>query len=282
MRGHDMMRQRGFTLFETIIVMVLTGILAGVVATFIFSPVQNFFSTSARVELVDASDNAMRLMSRELRKSLPNSVRVSANGLQIEFVPTIAGARYRTEVSVAGDDPLSFSQIDTSFDVFGSPLNVAAGQWAVVYNLGDAVVGSNVYAASTSAAEQALSNRRAITGVSATRWSIASLAAYPDIAFTPPYRIYAVEAPVMYVCNLATGTLTRQSGYGWSASIPGATAGTSALLLSGITACTFTYDANAVAQRSGLVLIKVTAQIATPKGPDVATLVHHVHVDNLP
>lgn len=276
------MRQRGFTLFETIIVMVITGVLAGVVAIFIFSPVQNFFSTSSRVELVDASDNAMRLMSRELRKALPNSVRVSANGLQLEFVPTVAGARYRTETSVAGDDPLSFSQIDTSFDVFGSPLNVAAGQWAVVYNLGDAVVGSNVYAASTSAAEQALSNRRAIISASVNAWNIASLAAYPDIAFTPPYRIYAVETPVMYVCDLAAGTLTRQSNYGWSSSIPSATAGTRSLVLAGVTACIFTYDANAVAQRSGLVLLKVTAQISTPKGPETATLVHHVHVDNLP
>lgn len=276
------MTQRGFTLFEAVIVIVITGILSGMVAIFIFSPVQNFFSTAARVELVDASDNAMRLMSRELRKALPNSVRVRADGLAIEFVPTVAGARYRTEVAVPGDDPLLFSEADTSFDVFGLPLNVVAGQWAVVYNLGDSIVGSNVYANSTSSSEQALSNRRQITGVAPTRWTIASTAPYPDIAYTLPYRVYAVESPVMYVCNLATGTLMRRTGYGWSAAIPAATAGTGTVLVAGVTACTFTYDANVVAQRSGLVLIKITAQIATPKGPDVATLVHHVHVDNLP
>ncbi len=151
------MQQRGFTLFESIIVIVITGILAGMVSIFIFSPVQSFFSTSARTELVDASDNALRLMSREMRKALPNSVRVRADGLGIEFVPTVAGARYRTEVSTVGDDPLLFSQADTSFDVFGTPVNVVAGNWAVVYNLG-AVVGSNVYAASSSASEQSLSN----------------------------------------------------------------------------------------------------------------------------
>lgn len=275
------MKQRGFTLFESILVIVITGILAGMVSIFIFSPVQNFFSTSARTELVDASDNALRLMSRELRKALPNSVRVRADSQAIEFVPTVAGARYRTEVAVAGDDPLLFSQADTSFDVFGTPLNVVAGNWAVVYNLGD-VVGSNVYAASSSASEQALSNRRQITGVTSTRWTIASLAPYPDIAYTPPYRVYAVETPVSYICNPTAGTLVRMSNYGFSASFPGATAGTSTLLASGVTSCTFTYDANAVAQRSGLVLLRVTMQIATPKGPDTATLVHHVHVDNLP
>lgn len=277
-----MKQQRGFTLFEAVLVIVITGILSAMVAIFIFSPVQSFFSTAARVELVDASDNAMRLMSRELRKALPNSVRVRADSLAIEFVPTVAGARYRTEVAAAGDDPLLFSQADTSFDVFGSPLNVVAGNWAVVYNLGDSVVGSNVYAASTSAAEQALSNRRQITGVTPTRWTISSLASYPDIAYTLPFRIFAVETPVAYICNLTAGTLTRMSGYGFSAAFPAATLGTSTLLASGVTACVFTYDANAVAQRSGLVLLKVTMQIATPKGPDTATLIHHVHVDNLP
>lgn len=281
MRGRNM-TQRGFTLFETVIVIVITGVLAGMVSIFIFSPVQNFFSVAARVELVDGSDNAMRLMSRELRKALPNSVRVRADGLAIEFVPTVAGARYRTEIAAAGDDPLLFSQADLSFDVFGSPLNVSAGNWSVVYNLGDSVVGSNVYAGSASAAEQALSNRRQITGVTPTRWTIASLAPYPDIAYTPPYRIYAVESPVSYICNLTAGTLMRMSNYGFSAAIPLATAGTSNLLVSGVTACTFTYDANAVAQRSGLVLLRITAQISTPRGPDTATLIHHIHVDNLP
>lgn len=274
--------ERGFTLFEAVIVIVITGILSGIVAIFIFSPVQGFFTAAARVELVDASDNAMRLMSRELRKSLPNSVRVRADSLAIEFVPTVAGARYRTEIAVAGDDPLLFSSADASFDVFGSPLNVVAGNWAVVYNLGDAVVGSNVYAASSSTAEQAVSNRRQITGVTPTRWTIASTAPYPDVAYTPPFRIFAVESPIAYICNLTTGTLTRMSGYGFSPTFPAATLGTSTLLASGVTGCVFTYDANAVAQRSGLVLLKVTMQIATPKGPDTATLIHHVHVDNLP
>ena len=277
-----MIKQHGFTLFESVIVIVITGILIGVASIFIFSPVQSFFSVAARVELVDGSDNAMRLMSRELRRALPNSVRVRAGGFAIEFVPTVAGARYRTETAVAGDDPLLFSQADTSFDVFGAPLNVAVGNWAVIYNLGDSVVGSNVYAGSTSAAEQATSNRRQITGVTPTRWTIASLAPYPDIANTSPYRIYATESPVSYICNLTTKTLVRMSNYGFSSTIPPDTAGTSTLLMSGVTSCIFTYDANVVAQRAGLVLIKVAAQISTPNGPDTSTLIHHVHVDNLP
>ena len=277
-----MMVQRGFSLFEAVIVIVITGILAAIVAIFIFSPVQGFFTTAARIELVDASDNTMRSMSRELRRSLPNSVRVRADSLAIEFVPTVAGARYRTEIATAGDDPLLFSQADTSFDVFGSPLNVAVGNWAVVYNLGDAVVGSNVYAASTTAAEQLTSNRRQITAVTPTKWTIASTAPLPDVAYTPPFRAFAVESPVAYICDLTAGTLKRMSGYGFSTAFPAATLGASTLLASGVTSCVFTYDANAVAQRSGLVLLRITMQIATPKGPDTATLTHHVHVDNLP
>ena len=70
-------RARGFSLTEAVMVIAITGILAGMVAVFIQKPVQGFFDTARRAALVDTADTALRRISRDLRAALPNSVRVS-------------------------------------------------------------------------------------------------------------------------------------------------------------------------------------------------------------
>ena len=84
----------GFTLIEAIMVMVITGILAALVASFA-SPLKGYFDATARADLADVADTALRRMARELHAALPNSVRVS--GSYIEFLPTTIGGRYRKE-----------------------------------------------------------------------------------------------------------------------------------------------------------------------------------------
>jgi prepilin-type N-terminal cleavage/methylation domain-containing protein len=69
--------QRGFTLVEAIIVMVLTGVLAGVMVLFIRQPVQNYVDAAGRAGLTDTADLALRRMARELRSALPNSIRTT-------------------------------------------------------------------------------------------------------------------------------------------------------------------------------------------------------------
>ena len=90
-------RNRGFSLIETVLVIVITGVIAAMVAVFLFKPIVSYFSMNARAELSDSADNALRLYAREVRNALPNSVRVSADGLKLELIPTVAGARYRID-----------------------------------------------------------------------------------------------------------------------------------------------------------------------------------------
>ena len=124
-------RMAGFTLIEAIMVIVITGIVASIVAVFIRSPVQGYIDSVRRAELTDQADVALRRMSRDVRLALPNSLRVTtsaANVTYIEFIMTSDGGRYRdpSDGSTAGDF-LSFSSAaDLTFDVHGVMPAIAA------------------------------------------------------------------------------------------------------------------------------------------------------------
>ncbi len=262
---------RGFTLVEAIVVIVITGILFAVVGIFIMKPVQGYYSSTVRAELTDVTANAVSLISREVHTALPNSVRVDATNSGLEFIPTTDGGRYRAE---GGGDTLSFTAVDTSFDVLGPPVSVVAGQSIVVYNLGPGIVDSDAYVGN---------NRRAIasgTG-SYNNLSITSVAALPASDYSSPYRFHVVSQPVSYVCT--GGNLMRYTGYGFLASQSLSPGGTSTVLASNVTSCRFSYDASVVAARAGLVTVALTVSRTPPDGTaESVSLYHAVHVDNLP
>jgi MSHA biogenesis protein MshO len=282
MRRSDRHRPaRGFTLVETVMVIVITGILAAVVARFIVAPVQGYLSTQARAALVDQADLALRRIGRDLRIALPNSARVTASGLGLELIPTSGAARYVAE----GANRLQFGAVATSFDVIGPPLALGASQNLVFYNLGPGIDGSDAYADNSSAAAQATSNRRVSTNAAgaATTIGLNSSAGLPVADFAPPYRVFAVGTPVTYRCDLTAGTLTRYQGYGFLAAQPDPpSGGTAAVLASGVTACRFSYDAAVVASRAALVSLALTLQTTTTSGAESVALQHALHVDNLP
>ena len=274
--------QAGFTLVETVLVIAITGVLAAVVSSFIVAPVQAYLGTAARSALGAQADGALRHMARELRSALPNSVRVTASGLALEFIPTSGAARYATE----GSGALQFGVLDTGFDVIGPPLTLAAGQQLVFYNLGEGVVGSDAYAPNVTALEQASSNRRAFSNGAGTTSTVAlvSAAALPVTALAPPYRVMVVSAPVSYRCDLGARTLTRHADYGFIATQPNPpSGGSSAVLATGVTACRFGVDGSLVAARSALVTLALTlTSTAAPGGNESATLQQALYVENQP
>ncbi|MCD2343107.1 type II secretion system GspH family protein [Ideonella azotifigens] len=273
--------QRGFTLIEAVMVIVLSGIIVGIVAKFIAVPVLGYLSANARANLADTADGALRRIGRELHASLPNSVRVNSAGTEVELIPVTAAARFMTE----GSGALEFGVTDTDFDLMGPPIALAANQWFVVYNLGAGITGSDAYAASSSAADQAASNRRSISSGagSVSHLTIASAAGLPVSDYAAPFRGFVVNAPVTFRCDLSAGTLTRYSGYGFNAAQPDPpSGGSSALLASGVTACQFSMDAVAVAARAALVSLRLQLSTTTTSGTETVSLHHAVHIDNLP
>lgn len=280
-RPSERRRAGGFTLVEAVLVIVVTGALFATVAHFIVPAVQAHLATTARAQLVDQADLALRRIGRDLRIALPNSTRVSTSGLALELIPTTGGARYMAE----GANRLQFGTVATSFDLVGPALTLTAGQDLVFYNLGPGVTGSDAYAANGSAAEQASSNRRSTSNGAgaATTIGLVSSAGLPVAAFASPHRVVAVEPPVSYRCDLGAGTLTRHSGYGFQPSQPDPPAGgTSAVLASGVTACRFSVDEAVITTGAALVQMQLTLATSTSAGTERIALHHAVHVDNLP
>jgi len=271
--------QSGFTLIEAIMVVVITGIVAGMVAVFIRAPIDAYIDSARRADLTDVADTTARRIARELQGALPNSVRAD-DAHFVEFVPIHDAGRFRAEAGTdAGDNPLDFtSGTDDAFNVLGPPVTVLAGDSLVVYNLGFDV--ADAYAA-------APNNRRAATvGAGLSTVTFTSTGAPLPFA-SPGSRFQIVGMPITYVCDLgagATNTLWRYSGYGFQPTQPTTLAALNALagvtraaLATNLTACSFSYAAGPL-QHNGLVSLSLTI---TQSGESV-TLQHQVNVDNVP
>lgn len=284
---------RGFTLVEAILVIVIIGIVAGIVAVFIRAPVIGYTESVERGSVSDEADLALRRMARDLRLALPNSVRVAADGSAIEFLLTSTGGRY---LSVDDDVPgLPFLDFDDpnqlSFAVIGGTMRpIEPGNFIVVYNLGDGIVPSDAYGfrnggANTNIAQvQAVANPAGPTPI-VTLTSNAF--AMQDVTMVSPNRRFqVVTTPVTYQCTrLRDGSLglVRYWNYPISAQplFPPQGSPRAAVIASRVANCNNVFQYGTAATRaSALVILNLSLR---PRGGDgVVNLVHQVHVDNTP
>ena len=260
---------RGFTLVEMIISIVITGIIVSMMALFGRGQVDAYIDVGNRAELSDAADTTLRRVARELQAALPNSVRLSGNFL--EFVPIHDGGRYRAELnSTGGGNILDFtSSTDTSFDVLGPPVTIPAGDQLVIFNLGQP--GSDVYDGS--------SRRSATAGVGLNTITFAPAGTQFPLA-SPQNRFQIVGTPVIFECSVATGQLIRRSGFAFGHAWPPNTAtlgGVAAVLADNVSACAFNY-VPAILQRNGLVVLRLTLT----RNNESVELLHQVDVLNTP
>lgn len=292
---------RGFTLVEMIVVIVITGIIGGIVAIFLRTPVQGYVDSARRAELTDIADTAMRRISRDLHMALPNSVRITgtcsgSTTCYLEFIPTTGGGRYRDSISSSGApqcgslaaDVLDFSAADTCFQVLGAmpPENVGSDQ-IVVYNLG--ITGANAYSGNTLKTD----NRRVVSSYGASSISITSSNPLPldscqyDTSgnVVGGCRFQVVQTAVTYACDPVAGTLTRWQGYAIQPTPPPPlpAGGTASLLATNVSACSFNYAVGA-SQRSGLMTMHLTIseQNASNGTNESVTLYAATHVNNVP
>jgi len=278
--------QGGFTLTEAIIVIVITGIIAAVVAVFIRSPVRGYFDSTRRAQLSDLADTALRRVTRDLRLALPNSVRVTSTGgsVYLEFLLTKGGGRYRAETDAGGGgDVLEFASPASPyrFDVLGyMPTKpVAVGDAIAVYNLGPGFGASDAYLGTAG-------NLRTVSGVSGNTITVTPATAFPQPS--PAARFHVVEHAVTYACtpnagDPSTGELRRYWGYPVASAQPTSfSSGSNAVLSTGVAACSFVYNPSAVAMRNGVVSVALTLTQTSAGSSESVTLVQEAHVSNMP
>ena len=283
-------RQRGLTLIEAMVVIMLTGIVGAMASSFIPASLNAYLDQARRGEMSDQADGALRRMARELQTALPNSVRVNAAGTYLEFLPVRAAGRYRAAPDNAGvGNFLDFaSTSDDTFDVLGPAVSVSAGDQLVVYNLG--LVGADAYAGTS---------RRALISTGGALGTLQYAVAGTQFPYASPNnRFHIVNRPVTYVCapsNGTTGTLRRYSGYATQAAQPTNANAAPLSLLSGannalltgtVTACSFTYNTTSSA-RNAVVTMRLTLTHPPRQGSSATmtesiSLLQQVHVESSP
>lgn len=288
---------RGFTLIESIMVMVIIGVIGGMVAVFIKGPIDAYIDMSRRADLTDVADTAVRRMARDIRIAMPNSVR-NATGSDkcIEFMPTKSGGRYRaSQTSLSTGDVLDFTSLDASFDMLGnnaglpSSEQIADSDIIVVYNdgssSGSAYLGANAIqvAGAPGVGDTANTTKITFTGAGA------SLFARKVLPSASPANRFQVLAASEHVAAFACSgtTLSRYSrtiSSAWTqpatcaAMIAGATAN---VLATNVSSCSLKYEppgSGAGAGRFGIVSISL---VMTQAGESV-NLYNQVNVDNVP
>ena len=284
-------RQRGFTLVELVMVIVLMGVIGGMVAVFMKSPIDAYVAGGRRAALTDVADTVVRRMARDIQRALPNSIR-SAGDQCVEFIPTKAGGRYRE----AGSGALDFTTAVTSFNMLGSndvlpaDQKIANGDLVAIFNLG--ISGADAYAADNTSAISA------DPGVAGTppETAITLEIAGKKFPFESPSRRFHViasdEQVVRYVCVGAAGltdldangrgkgTLYRQVlALPLAASACPSTAPTAAaaVMAKNVSACSFDYSGPDL-QRNAL----VSMTLSITDSSETVSLRHDVHVSNEP
>lgn len=292
---------RGFTLVEAIMVIVITGIIAGMVAVFIKAPVESYIDMSRRAELTDVADTAVRRIARDIRLALPNSVRNPVDGDDkcVEFMPTKIGGRYRAaQTSAVTGDILNFTATDDSFDMLGlnsslpSSEQIAANDVVVVYNdgstSGNAYAGQNAIQVSPPAAGDTAGTTKINFVVAGTK--IFDRKTLPSASPANRFQVLpSTEQVVSYDCS-SGNTLFRYSRditartTEWtqpatcSAMTSGATAAT---LATNVTSCSIMYVPPGTGTGVGRFGI-VSISLGMTQADESVNLYHQVKVDNTP
>jgi MSHA biogenesis protein MshO len=209
-------RQRGFSLVEIIVAMVVSMIVVGFMAMFLTTPVDAYFAQSRRADLTDSADAIVRNISRDVRAAVPDSIRVSADRRVVEMLNTADVLRYRS--SGESGNPardLDTTQPDSQFSTVTRLDNLSEPFASNTHYL----VVNHANTPGASAFELAnvitpLGTVIAITPNVATGEE--DITINPAFRFTtdsPTHSLFIVTGAVAYICDLATRTLRRYSGY---------------------------------------------------------------------
>lgn len=184
--------QRGFTLMELIIVILILGVLGAMGSEFISMAFRGFRDTDNRIEMYEEGRLALMRLERELHGALPNAVEISEDNTSISFgaidESAMAGA---TVFGMHQESELSGQNMITDFFNGHLPLNALVS----IYNTSWDVFadGSRIH--------------RVISDGQSPMTLI------PSITTTSPFqRYYAVRnQAIRFVVDEINGTINRET-----------------------------------------------------------------------
>ncbi len=285
-------RQDGFSLLELIVVVTIVGLLAVGGGMLVLTPIEAYDAQVRRQRLVDQGEMALRQIARDVRRALPNSVRITpvGTGWAVEMVNTIDGARYRDEIGgdfTSVDDTLEFGAADDNFNLLGNFNGLGmglltGGERLVIYNTsadaiyGDAAANNNPGIVTTAGTAITLSPTAPPSDDPEQRINLA-----PPFQFaqqSPGQRVFVVDGPTSYICEPASGRITRYTGYAFAAGQPTPpVGGTSDTVISQLAGCNMSYSPG-TSQRGGI----LTVEINIDDSGESVDLLHQIHVVNVP
>lgn len=280
--------QRGFTLIELVVTIVVGSIVVAFMAMFIIIPMDAYSAQTRRAQLVDDADSALRYMGRDIRAALPNSVRTTISGsvVALEFLATQDAARYVDNGPLSNPAlALDFSTADAAFST-SVPFTQLSLPWSsssaylVIYNVG--VPGANAYE-NANVITPAGTTITIKAGTSANQNLVTLSQGFQFAYGSPGKRVYLVSGPVSYLCDTSAGTLTRYSGYGISSTQATSAAtllsngAAASLVAADVGSCNFTYSAG-TAQRNAL----VTLTLQLMQNGESVQLLYEVQLVNSP
>jgi len=131
------MANSGFTLIELILVIIILGVMSVGIAGFITLSTQTYLNVSERDELLGNTRFVIERLNREIRNTVPNSIRVKNNSSRqcIEFVPIVASTVY-IDIPVAPESASSTISVIPFNDQNGDPYECnSCSDQAIVYPL---------------------------------------------------------------------------------------------------------------------------------------------------
>lgn len=287
MRRTSINTERGFTLIEMIISLVLMGIVAMVMIPLLQMPMNGYLDAQRRTELQAQVDLVRSKLSDDLVNALPGSVRVRQVGAvqYLEFLEVKAIGRYRslqtspvttdyctTAVdATCNRDAFKSACAETCFTTLG-PLTPATapavGDYFAVMPKSGVATPADAYTTA------GISPTARITATAAVPngWGL-RFASHQFRDDNTQKRFYVIRQPVSYVCTPAagatTGTLVKRWGYALTATQPTAFAAAvnSATLSTRIfNVCTFNLSTAATAPQNQRQTVSLQLQLATISG----------------